>query len=398
MGPEELYNLAMSLLEKQKTEEGLAALEKAAEAGHAEAQFQLGTLIREKKISRPVDDMIKWYTTAADQNHVYAINNLAICYQQGIGVECNFQKAFYLLSKAFALGDLMAGFNMGQAYWFGLGVAQDSKKGFDYVEKAAMSGCPNAQYMLGQLFEEGFQDNKINIPTDNDKAIQWYLKAASQRDTLAIEALERLNIPIPKDNPVITVLPSSEVVVRADVVSPEKYTSEDYKYIIADDAVPVLKQRVLVASSKTAQDVLYELAGNYMNKKALNALYELGKMADVTDDTRRGYAEFMLQAWKSFDIDKLKTIAFWSYPSFEYSEFDSNRTLKYQTTNEAEFVNHLLDEMSAARENRIPIKMRLRESEGDYMTDVMVGNDVSTFKFLFGEKTFIGIQRFVLDN
>lgn len=395
MNPKELYEQANLLLKQLKTEDGIIMLERAAEAGHPEAQFQLASLIRDKRIFRPDNEMIKWYTKAADQNHVCAINNLAICYQQGIGVERDFQKAFYLLCKAFSLGDSMAGFNIGQAYWFGLGVAQDTEKGLDYVKNAAMAGCPNAQYMLGQLYEEGFQDNKINIVVNKDEAILWYRKAASQKDKLSVEALERLGASIPDDNPIIAVLPSSKVVVRADLVYPDKFTQSDRRYIIADDAVPVLKQRVLVNSSKKAQEVLYELAGNYLNKKAFNALCELGKMADATDDnTRRGYAEFMFQAWKSFDIEKLKIIAFWSYPSFEYCEYDSNKVLRYKTINEEEFVNHLMDEIYAARENKIPIKMRLRESNGNYMTDVMVGNDVSTFKFLFGEKTFVGIQRY----
>ena len=394
-----MYNYAMSLFEKQETDEGLRTLEKAAEAGNAEAQFQLASLIRDKRISRSDNEMIKWYTMAANQNHVYAINNLALCYQQGIGVECDLQKAFYLLCKAFSLGDSMAGFNIGQAYWFGLGVAQDTEKGLDYVKNAAMAGCPNAQYMLGQLYEVGFQDNKINIAVNEDEAILWYGKAASQKDELSLEALERLGASIPDDNPIIAVLPSSKVVVRSDLIYPDKYTKSDRKYIIADDAVPVLKQRVLVNSSKKAQEVLYELAGNYMNKKAFNALYELGKMADATDDnTRRGYAEFMFHAWKSFDIEKLKTMAFWSYPSFEYSEYDCSNQLVYKTTSEGEFVNHLIEEMYGARKNRIPIKMRLHETDGKYMTDVMVGTKVSTFTFLFGEKTFIGIQRYYLED
>ena len=395
MNAEELYNYAMSLFEKQETNEGLRALEKAAEAGHAEAQFQLASLIRDKRISRSDNEMTKWYTMAAGQGHLYALNNLAICYQQGIGVECDSQKAFYLLCKAFSLGDTMAGFNIGQAYWFGLGVGRDPEKGLEYVEKAAMSGCPNAQYMLGQLYEGGFRDDKISIAVNEDEAIMWYKKAASQRDRLSIEALNRLGISIPEDNPIIAVLPSSEVVVRADVVYPDRYNQSGPKYIIVDDAVPVLKQRVLVNSSKKAQDVLYELAGNYMNKKAFNTLYEMGKMADATDDnTRRGYAEFMFQAWKSFDIDKLKTMAFWSYPSFEYCEYDCSNQLIYKTTDEGEFVNHLIEEMYDARKRGLKILMRLNEVQGNYTTDIKVGETVSTFYFLFKDNAFYGIKRY----
>jgi TPR repeat protein len=39
------------------------------------------------------------------------MNNLAICYQNGDGVERNMEKAFELYSKAFVCGSVDAGFN-----------------------------------------------------------------------------------------------------------------------------------------------------------------------------------------------------------------------------------------------------------------------------------------------
>lgn len=386
MSPEELYKQAHFLFEQQKTEDGIIMLERAAKAGYADAQFEMASIIREHGI-RPIEHMIKWLNSAACQNHIYAINNLAICYQQGIGVPRDLSKGFTLLNKAVALGDAMAEFNVGQAYFFGLGVPQDMEKGEKLVLRAAYNGCSNAQHMMGELNE------KKNI----NEAILWYKRAAFQNNEESISALESLgsnghNLKSP--DPIIINTERSGLLVRADILDPKKYTSTNAKYANADAVVGLLYERVKQNNDKIALDVLSELCGNYMNKRALNALVQLGKMANMVDEsTRRGCAEFMCQAWKSFDREKLEILAFWSFPSFEYKEFDTNNKQIYSTSIEKEFIDHLMLEMISARDNGIKIMMRIREEEGNYLTDVMVGDMISTFSFMFGESTFVGMMR-----
>lgn len=386
MSPKELYQQANLLFEKRKTEDGIRMLERAAEEGYADAQFQMASIIREHGI-RPIEHMIKWLNRAANQNHIYAINNLAICYQQGIGVTRDIRKGFILLNKAVALGDAMAEFNVGQAYFFGLGVPQDIEKGEKLVLRAAYNGCANAQHMMGELNE------KKNV----EEAILWYKRAAFQNNELSISALESLgsnghNINAP--DPIIINTERSGLLVRADILDPQKYSSTNANYANADVVVGLLYERVKQNNDKIALDVLSELCGNYMNKNAFNALVKLGKMASMIDESsRRGCAEYLCQAWKSFDREKLEILVFWSFPSFEYKEFDTNKKLIYSTSIEKEFVDHLMLEMISARENGSKIMMRIREENGNYLTDVMVGNVVSTFSFQFGEKAFIGVVR-----
>ena len=394
MKPEDLYKLALSLFEEGHDDDGVLVLEKCANEGFAEAQYLLANLIREERVARPLQEMVMWYSKAAEQNHLFAINNLAICYHQGYGTEVNFEKAFGLLRKAFSLGDVMAGFNIGQAYCFGLGVAKDIEKGFDYVYKAAQHDCPNAQFMLGELFEKGIQDAGFSIDANLDSAIKWYERAAQHGNGDAIEALERLETKR-NDKPIIDVLPSNEIVVRADVLLPNSYTEDEGKYINADEAVSMLLAQARKGANPKALDILMELSGKYMNKCAFNALNELGQIGDVTDDsTRQGFARYMLEAWKSCDREKLEMLAFWTCPSFEYTEYDTNNKLILKITQEKEFVDHLMSEMINAQKNGKQIQMRLNKCGGDYMTDIMIGDAISTFKFLFGEKTFIGISRF----
>lgn len=190
-----LYEQAQALFGEGEINEGYKIMEQAAEVGYAEAQYQLGCSIIEMKYNKPISEGVMWMTKAADQNHIFALNNLAICYQTGEGVEVDYARALRLLEKAAELGDMMAYYNIGQAYIFGLGVKKDLLKGLSLMQKAAESnieGCEHAQYFLGQVSEKGIEEEGVS--PDIDKAIEWYKKAAKHNDREAIKALQRLNV------------------------------------------------------------------------------------------------------------------------------------------------------------------------------------------------------------
>lgn len=189
---DELIVEANNFFKAGKLVEGYALYEQAAELGDSNAQFEMGTAITFGKIDRPLSDGIKWLELAVKNNHIKAINNLAICYQQGKGVEKDLKKAFSLYSLAVSKGDAMAEFNVGQAYYFGLGVVRNLSKALECVERAAEAGCVNAYYMLGQIYENGEKTNDLEIVQDVDTAMAWYTKAAEKDYQPAIESLERL--------------------------------------------------------------------------------------------------------------------------------------------------------------------------------------------------------------
>ena len=192
---QKLYEQAQSFFEEGKIREGYVFMEKAAEAGYPEAQFQLGCSIIEMKYNKPIEEGLMWMNKAAEQNHIFAINNLAMCYQMGEGVNVDYAKALSLLEKAASLGDMMAYYNIGQVYIFGLGVQKDVLKGLTFMQKAAESdteGCEHAQYFLGQVSERGIEEEGIS--PDLNKAIKWYMMAAEHEDREAIKALQRLKV------------------------------------------------------------------------------------------------------------------------------------------------------------------------------------------------------------
>ncbi|GBC21857.2 kinase-like domain-containing protein [Rhizophagus irregularis DAOM 181602=DAOM 197198] len=74
------------------------------------------------------------------------MNNLAICYENGIGTKKDLEKAFDLYQKAAENGDKEAQFNLGVCYEVGIGIEKDEVKASYWYQKAAQQGFRNAQY------------------------------------------------------------------------------------------------------------------------------------------------------------------------------------------------------------------------------------------------------------
>jgi TPR repeat protein len=63
---------------------------------------------------------------------------------------------------------------------------QNRIQGAIYLQRAADKGEPKAQYQMGKIFEEGFEDY---FKPSNDKAFHYYLASAEQGHVLAIAKL-----------------------------------------------------------------------------------------------------------------------------------------------------------------------------------------------------------------
>ena len=93
---EKNYQKGNEYLEAQKYDKAFAAYEKAAENGHAGAQYNLATFYLEGKVV-PQDNnkAVELFEKAANQGLKDAQYNLAAMYHQGAGVEKNEEKAEY---------------------------------------------------------------------------------------------------------------------------------------------------------------------------------------------------------------------------------------------------------------------------------------------------------------
>jgi len=116
-----------------------------AEAGDAEAQFNLGVLYKNGLgVQQDYDEALKWYRKAAEQGYAIAQTNLGFMYDQGFGLPQNYTKAVMWYRKAAAQGDAEAQHNLGVMYGAGLGVKQNNIQAYVWLGFAGAGGIESA--------------------------------------------------------------------------------------------------------------------------------------------------------------------------------------------------------------------------------------------------------------
>ena len=97
--------------------------------------------------------------------------------------EGDYKSAFEYWTKAAALGDVIAHFQLSGMYREGEGVDKDEKKELHHTEKAAMGGHPDARYNLGYLDMKNGQ---------NDRAVKHLIIASKLGHDQSLAALKEL--------------------------------------------------------------------------------------------------------------------------------------------------------------------------------------------------------------
>lgn len=81
-----------------------------------------------------------------------AMNNMGVCYAQGIGVVENHATAFEWYMKAAQRGHLQSRKNVGANYWNGDGVEKDDSWAAFWYEMAGQQGDAQAQFSTGWFY------------------------------------------------------------------------------------------------------------------------------------------------------------------------------------------------------------------------------------------------------
>lgn len=138
---EKVYREGTAAFEAENYAAALKLLTKAAERGHAGAQFHLGRMYSAGMgAAQDKAEALRWYEKSAEQGVAQAQHSLGDCYSSGAGTE------------------------------------KDPQKALQWYLKAARQGLSGAQYDCGLCYQEG-----RGVEKDEDKALEWYQKAASQR-------------------------------------------------------------------------------------------------------------------------------------------------------------------------------------------------------------------------
>lgn len=157
---------------------------KAAQQGHAAAQYELGRC-REKGWGTDMGNAAHWYEQAALQGHPAAQNALGVCLFHGKGTAKDRALAFQWVEKGARQGYAPAQSNMGVRYYQGYGVGKDPAKAVTWFQKGCEQGHAKSQYWMGRCCAEG-----AGIGKDLFAAVDWYEKAAAQEFPEAEKELE----------------------------------------------------------------------------------------------------------------------------------------------------------------------------------------------------------------
>ena len=118
-----------------------AKFKKAAEAGDAAAQYNLGVMFeRGQAVAQDYGQAVRWYTKAAEAGNATAQSNLGLMYGQGHGVAQDYGQAVRWYTKAAEAGDATAQSNLGLMYGWGIGVPKDYVLAYMWANLAASNG------------------------------------------------------------------------------------------------------------------------------------------------------------------------------------------------------------------------------------------------------------------
>jgi len=166
----------MYLRDEENYEQAVYWFRRAAEQGHASAQFNLGWMYSQGRgLAQDYEQAVYWYRQAAEQGNVGAMVNLGVLYDRGHGVTQCHEQAVYWYRQAAEQENAVAQSNLALMYRRGRGVAQDNVRAVYWGKQAAEQGHETAQFNLGLWYSEG-----IGVAQDYERAAYWYRRAIEQ--------------------------------------------------------------------------------------------------------------------------------------------------------------------------------------------------------------------------
>lgn len=140
----------------------------AAEAGNAQAQYDLGIINIQQG---DYQEAMKWLTKSSNQGNSDAQFNLALMYRDGEGCSVNYQQALYWFKKAAenskprkaAFGEV------GKLYQFGMGISKDIQTAMTWYKKGAALGDKYSMSYIGRIYRDS---------GDMNQALVWFKKGA----------------------------------------------------------------------------------------------------------------------------------------------------------------------------------------------------------------------------
>jgi len=146
-----------------------------ADAGDAEAQFEMGVLNQYGRgVPQDFCKAVALYLKAAEQGHLGAQSNLGVLYVSGQGIPRDYGEALKWFTKAAEQGDVFAQNNLCRLYSFGEGVSQDYVKAYMWLE-LAICGLEGSQKEKAVMNRDMFLSSHMN-PAEIERAKKMVLE------------------------------------------------------------------------------------------------------------------------------------------------------------------------------------------------------------------------------
>ncbi len=167
---------AMNVLYEARFDQSLHAkaleeVHRLIESGNYEASFRLGRYYHIENVHKNYEKAFDLYQAAVQKKHPWAINNLALLYQEAR----DYPQAKRFYEEAADLGHFRAFSNLAFLYLNGLGVEADSAIAFSWLQKGMDRKIPEVFTQTGNMFLNGFG----GLSPDHSKALDFFLAGAA---------------------------------------------------------------------------------------------------------------------------------------------------------------------------------------------------------------------------
>ena len=155
----------------------VAAVQKLVDAGDAEAAFRLGRFYHLESAEPNYALALKYYEIAVADNHAWAMNNLGLLYEDGLGVRRDVQQAYVHFEQACRHRNPWSYTNLARL-----------TGSIEWLEKGAAVGCTLCLIQEAAAYHSG----SYGIRRDTDKTVALLRKASTVGDTQATLILAEL--------------------------------------------------------------------------------------------------------------------------------------------------------------------------------------------------------------
>lgn len=275
---------------------------KQAELGVPEAQYQLGQLYYSgENVKKNYRVAFEWYKKAAESGHVLAQRMVAEMLLEGSQeIKKNRKLAFYWMQCAAMQDDTTALERLGDMYAKGEGCVKDQNKAIEWYEKAAFKNNPIAQCKLGEIW----------LPIDIERSKEWFKMAASLNHPWGYSKLWKISLRIEKN--VEEAEHWFQKLYSINEISPWIIGHDYLKESVADKAEEWFKKdiekdetRLLYIGNAFRYYGFYEKAFEWYMKSVQKGYkefqYELGVMCEYGEGTAKDLEQALFWYKKALD-------------------------------------------------------------------------------------------------